>query len=490
MTHCIHIDGIRVSTDHYIDGQRVASPERFADHSPIDGRLIGEIAAGLTAHCNAAVEAAQRAFPAWAALGPVRRGEILQRFADELKRRGDDLARVESEDNGMLLARLKGHQIDRCAHNLAFFAQQALRLQDHRIEGRNARHHLRYDPAGVCVLITPWNSPMMLTTWKLGPALAAGNTVVVKPPEWAPLTCSLLADIAAAAGIPPGVLNVVQGLGPTTGAALVADPRVARVSFTGSVPTAKAIAAATGRNLVPASFELGGKSALIVLEDADLELAAATAALQYRNAGQVCLAGTRLLVHASVADDFLALMRQEVNRLRVGDPREPSTEIGPLIHPRQHDKVRGFVDRARAGGATVLWGGQPHPQGALYYEPTLIDGVQQHDEIVQNEVFGPVLVLQRFENDAEAIALANGTRYGLAGCVFGEAAHATAVAEGLRTGMVWVNAFFLRDLEAPFGGVGDSGIGREGGHWSFDFFCDIKDVMLPQKPYSPAFAGR
>lgn len=490
MSHCIDIDGIRVSTDHFIDGQRVASPERFADHSPIDGRLIGEIASGLQEHCNAAIEAAQRAFPAWAALGPARRAELLNRFAEELKRRGDDLARVESEDNGMLLARLKGHQIERCAHNIAFFAQQALQLQNHRIEGRNAKHHLRYDPAGVCVLITPWNSPMMLTTWKLGPALAAGNTVVVKPPEWAPLTCSLLADIAAAAGIPPGVLNVVQGLGPTTGAALVADPRVARVSFTGSVPTAKAIAEATGRNLVPASFELGGKSALIVLEDADLELAAATAALQYRNAGQVCLAGTRLLVHESVADDFLALMRQAVRRLRVGDPRDPITEIGPLIHPRQHEKVSGFVERARAGGATVLWGGRPHAQGRLYYEPTLIDGVQQHDEIVQSEVFGPVLVLQRFASDAEAIGLANGTRYGLAGCVFGEAGHAMAVAEGLRTGMVWVNAFFLRDLEAPFGGMGDSGIGREGGQWSFDFFCDIKDVMLPQKPYAPAFAGR
>lgn len=490
MNAFIDIDGIQVSPDHFIEGRRVASSESFADHSPIDGRLIGHIAAGLPEHCDAALDAARRAFPAWAALGPVRRGALLKAFAEALKRRGDSLARVECEDNGMLYARLRGHQIERCAHNIAFFADRALNLQDHRIEGKNARHHLRYDPAGVCVLITPWNSPMMLTTWKLGPALAAGNTVVVKPPEWAPLTCSMLAEIAHEAGIPPGVLNVVQGLGSTTGAALVADPRVARVSFTGSVPTAKSIAAATGRHLTPTSFELGGKSPLIVLPGADLDLAAATAALQYRNAGQVCLAGTRLLVHAAITDDFVSRMKKVVDGLKVGDPREPATEIGPLIHPRQFDKVSGYVDRARARGARILWGGKAHPQGSLYYTPTLVDGVTQDDEIVQEEIFGPVLTLQRFTSDDEVVRLANGTRYGLAATVFGAQDHATTVGEQLRAGMVWINAFFLRDLEAPFGGIGDSGIGREGGTWSFDFFCDIKDVMQPQKPYAPVFAGR
>jgi len=490
MTASINIDGVQVSPDHYIAGARVASDERFADHSPIDGRLIGNVAAGLPEHCEAAVEAALAAFPAWAALGPVKRCAVLLRFAEEIKRWGEQLARVESEDNGMLYARLKGHQVERCAYNIAFFAQQAVKLQDHCIEGKNAKHHIAYDPAGVCVLITPWNSPMMLTTWKLGPALAAGNVVIVKPPEWAPLTCSLLADIAHAAGVPAGVLNIVQGIGATTGARLVADPRIARVSFTGSVSTAKSIVCAAGGNLTPVSFELGGKSALIVLEDADLDLAAATAALQYRNAGQVCLAGTRILVHARVRDAFLARLRGQAGRLRVGDPRAPSTEIGPLIHARQYEKVVGFVDRARARGAQVYWGGRPHPQGALYYEPTLIGGVEQEDEIVQHEVFGPVLVFQPFETDAQAVQMANGTRYGLAGVVFGAEVHALEVARQLKTGMVWVNAFFLRDLEAPFGGVRDSGIGREGGRWSFDFFCDIKDVMLPQKPYAPVFAER
>lgn len=490
MSQAIDIDGILVSPDHFIDGRRVSSSQTFPDHCPIDGRLIGAIAAGLPEHCDAAIDAARRAFPAWAAMGPEGRGVLLKAFAEGIRRWGDRLARVECEDNGMLLTRLRGHQVDRCAQNIAFFADKALSLQDQRIEGKNARHQLRFDPAGVCVLITPWNSPMMLTTWKLGPALAAGNTVVIKPPEWAPLTCSMLADIATEAGIPPGVINVVQGLGPSTGAALVADPRVARVSFTGSVPTAKIIGAATARNLTPTSFELGGKSPLIVLDDADLDQAAATAALQYRNAGQVCLAGTRLLVHEAVADDFLARMQAIVQGLKVGDSRDAGTEIGPLIHARQFEKVAGFVERAQAQGAHLRWGGKPHARGGLYYEPTLVDRVGQNDEIVQHEVFGPVLTLQRFATDDDAVALANGTRYGLAATVFGSDSRALSLGQRLRAGMVWVNAFFLRDLEAPFGGVGDSGMGREGGHWSFDFFCDIKDVMLSQKPYAPVFAGR
>lgn len=490
MNQFVEIDGIRVPTGHYINGARVDSLSTFDDFCPIDGHLIGKVSAGLPEHCDAAIAAAQAAFPAWAALGPHKRRELLHRFADEIKAWGNKLARVESEDNGMLLARLKGHQVERCALNLRFFADMALEMTEHRIEGKNARHHVNYAPSGVSVLITPWNSPMMLTTWKLGPALAAGNTVVVKPPEWAPLTCSMLADIAAAAGMPKGVINIVQGIGAQTGAQLVADPRVARVSFTGSVPTAKSIAQSTGKNLTPASFELGGKSALVVLDDADLDLAAATAALQYRNAGQVCLAGTRLIVSRAIADDFLARMGKVVQQLRVGDPREPTTEIGPIIHPRQFDKVAGFVDRAKARGAKVYWGGDRHPAGNLFYQPTLLGGLAEDDEIVQNEIFGPVLAVQTFDEDAEAVRLANSTRFGLAGLVFGSESRALAVAGQLRAGMVWVNAFFLRDLEAPFGGIGDSGIGREGGQWSFDFFCDIMDVMLPQKPYAPAFAGR
>jgi 5-carboxymethyl-2-hydroxymuconic-semialdehyde dehydrogenase len=282
----------------------------------------------------------------------------------------------------------------------------------------------------------------------------------------------------------------VQGTGANTGARLVGDPRIARISFTGSVGTARWIAQTAGANLVPCSLELGGKSPFIVLDDADIDNAAATAALMYRNAGQVCLAGTRLLVHASIAEPFIAAMRGYVEKLKIGDPRNEATEIGPIIHPRQVERVKGFVDRALSGGARLLWGGGLHPYGQQYFQPTLLTNVGQNDEIVQNEVFGPVLTLQTFASDDEAVELANGTDYGLGGVCYGEVAHATAVAERVRTGFIWVNSFGIRDLAAPFGGIKRSGIGREGGDWSFDFFCDVKDIVVPKKPFHASFSHR
>jgi 5-carboxymethyl-2-hydroxymuconic-semialdehyde dehydrogenase len=380
--------------------------------------------------------------------------------------------------------------VPRAVQNITWFADHALTLQTRRIETEQALHHVRYDPAGVVAIITPWNSPLMLATWKLGPALAAGNTVVVKPPEWAPLSASLLADAAHAAGLPPGVFNLVQGSGAGTGACLVADPRLARISFTGSVPTARKIGQAAAANLVPCSFELGGKSPFIVLEDADLDNAAATAALMYRNAGQVCLAGTRLLVHRKVIGEFTTRMRACVEKLNIGDPREEGTEIGPVIHPRQVERVAGFVERAVAAGAEVLWGGAPHSFGAQYYQPTLLANVKQDSEIVQNEVFGPVLTLQAFDSDDEAVQFANDVDYGLGGVCYGETVHATALAMRVHTGFIWVNSFGIRDLAAPFGGCKRSGIGREGGDWSFEFFADIKDVIVPAKPFRASFSHR
>ncbi|XAH22654.1 aldehyde dehydrogenase family protein [Xylophilus sp. GW821-FHT01B05] len=486
----LDVAGIAVSPLHYIDGQRVPSTETFELRSPIDQRLLGHVAEGLPAHVDAAIEAAQRAFPAWSALTAAERQPLLHRFAQEIQQRAEALCLVESNDAGVLLSRMRHGVAARAVLNIAFFADHALALEHRRIETEQATHRIRHDPAGVAAIITPWNAPLMLTTWKLGPALAAGNTVIVKPPEWAPLTCSLLADAAHAAGLPPGVFNVVQGTGARTGARLVADPRLARISFTGSVPTAKAIAQAAGANLVPCSFELGGKSPFIVLEDADLDNAAATGALMYRNAGQVCLAGTRLLVHEKVAARFTELLHGYVQRLTVGDPREESTEVGPIIHPRQLDRVDGFVQRAVAAGAKLLWGGQQHGFGAQYYMPTLLTQVAQGSEIVQNEVFGPVLTLQTFASDDEAIALANDVDYGLGGICYGETTHATAVAERVQTGFIWVNSFGIRDLAAPFGGCKRSGIGREGGDWSFEFFCDVKDVVVPKKPFRASFHQR
>jgi 5-carboxymethyl-2-hydroxymuconic-semialdehyde dehydrogenase len=486
----LDVAGIPVSPDHYIDGRRVGSAETFALFSPIDQRPLGDISLGSAEHVEAAIQAAQKAFPAWAALSAAERKPYLDRFAAEIGRRADALCRLESTDAGVLLSRMRLGVVPRAMLNITWFAEHALRLQDQPIETEQARHIVRHDPAGVTVIITPWNAPLMLSTWKLGPALASGNTCILKPPEWAPLTCSLLADAAHDAGLPPGVFNVVQGTGADTGARLVSDPRIARISFTGSVPTAKWIAQAAGANLVPCSLELGGKSPFIVLEDADLDNAAATGALMYRNAGQVCLAGTRLLVHEKVADVFVAALRGYVEKLNIGDPREEATEVGPIIHPRQVERIAAFVERAVAAGATALFGGERHPFGAQYYKPTLLANVHQHDEIVQSEVFGPVLTLQTFSSDDEAILLANGTDYGLGGVCYGETAHATAVAERVRTGFIWVNSFGIRDLAAPFGGIKRSGIGREGGHWSFEFFCDIKDVVVPKKPFRASFSQR
>jgi len=486
----LEVAGVQVSPDHYIDGRRVGSAQTFELFSPIDQAVLGRIAEGTAEHVDAAIRAAERAFPAWSALSAAERKPLLERFADEIGKRADAFCLLESNDAGVLLSRMRHGVVPRAMLNIRWFAEHALTLQDRPLDTEQAHHIVRHDPAGVAAIITPWNSPLLLSTWKLGPALAAGNTCVLKPPEWAPLTCSLLADAAQAAGLPPGVFNVVQGSGANTGARLVGDPRLARISFTGSVPTAKWIAQAAGANLVPCSLELGGKSPFIVLDDADLDNAAATGALMYRNAGQVCLAGTRFLVHEKVAPRFVETLRSYVEKLKIGDPRDDATEVGPVIHPRQVERVLGFVDRAVAGGARLLWGGKKHPFGAQYIEPTMVTDVGQQDEIVQNEVFGPVLTLQTFASDEEAIALANGTDYGLGGVCYGEAAHATAMAERVRTGFIWVNSFGIRDLAAPFGGIKRSGVGREGGDWSFEFFCDVKDVVVPKKPFRASFSHR
>ena len=486
----LDVAGIAVSPDHYIDGRRGGSAQSFELFCPIDQRVLGRMAEAGPEQVDAAISAAQKAFPAWSALSAAERKPCLDRFAQEIGKRADAFCLLESNDAGVLLSRMRHGVVPRAMLNITWFAQHALTLQDRPIDTEQAHHIVRHDPAGVVVIITPWNAPLMLSTWKLGPALAAGNTCILKPPEWAPLTCSLLADAAHAAGLPPGVFNVVQGTGTNTGAKLVSDPRIARVSFTGSVPTAKWIAQAAGANLVPCSLELGGKSPFIVLEDADLDNAAATGALMYRNAGQVCLAGTRFLVHEKVAERFIAAMRGYVEKLAVGDPREESTELGPVIHPRQVERVMGFIERALAGGAKLLWGGAKHPFGAQYIQPTMLTNLKQDDEIVQQEVFGPVLTLQTFTSDDEAVAMANGTDYGLGGVCYGDTGHATEVAQRVRTGFIWVNSFGIRDLAAPFGGMKRSGVGREGGDWSFEFFCDIKDVVVPKKPFRASFSHR
>jgi aminomuconate-semialdehyde/2-hydroxymuconate-6-semialdehyde dehydrogenase len=473
------VAGVDVDTRHWIGGERVGSADTFTDISPIDETAIADVARGGPAEVDAAVRAAAAAFPGWSATPAEQRAAILHAIADGIDKRVEELAQVETADNGSLLRSHRRSVMPRVAHNFRFFADWLGHLDGEQPDVREHRQRVSWCPSGVTAVITPWNAPLMLATWRIAPALAVGNTVVAKPPELAPLTASLLADIAAEAGLPAGVFNVVHGIGAEAGAALVAHPDVARVAFTGSVGTGRSVAAAAGAQLTPVSLELGGKSALLVFADTDMDLAVANAVEQYDNAGQVCLAGTRLLVEQSVAAEFTQRLLDRVAALVQGDPRDEATGVGPIISRAQVDRIDGYVARSLRDGASLLAGGgvNRHLRG-LYYLPTLLTHAPPGSEILTEEVFGPVLTIQTFEGEDEAVGLANGTRYGLAAMVFtGDRDRAERVAARLVAGTVWVNCFFVRDLRAPFGGARQSGIGREGGTWSFDFYGDVKNTV-------------
>jgi 5-carboxymethyl-2-hydroxymuconic-semialdehyde dehydrogenase len=475
------VEGVRVDLRHWIGGQRVSSPGTFADISPIDETEIAQVHAGRAEEVDRAVAAARAAFPGWAALSVAERAEILRRVADGVEARVEDLSRVETRDNGSLIRSHRRGVMPRVAMNFRFFADYAEKELGHPdLEVRGHRERVTYDPAGVVAIITPWNAPLMLATWRIGPALAAGNTVVLKPPEWAPLTASLLADIMHEAGLPPGVFNVVQGTGAQAGAPLTAHPDINRLSFTGSVPTAGVIATAAAPNIVPLSFELGGKSPLLVFEDADLDLAVSLTVEQFDNAGQVCLGAFRVLVHESIAETFTDRVLEKARTVVQGDPRDEATDISALVSRPHFEKVRGFVERAVAEGARPILGGGPNQElGGLYFSPTILVDAEPGSEILTEEVFGPVLTIQTFADEDQAVEMANSTRFGLAATmVTGDPVRAERVSAKLNAGTVWVNCFFVRDLGAPFGGNGKSGIGREGGIWSFDFYTDVKNSVF------------
>ena len=474
------VGGFAVSPDHYIGGQRVASPATFEVRSPLDWNWkLGDVARGDAATADLAIKAATDAFPAWAALSFKERGAYLHRLGDLIDANIERLATVECLDMAMLLGSLKARVVARGALNFRNYADLASEAVERVWSSRGTMNRVIRQGAGPTVIITPWNAPFMLSTWKCAPALAVGNTVILKPAEWSPLSASVLADLIDEAGFPPGVFNIVQGIGEEVGAALTSDPRVKRISFTGSPETARHIGASAARNIVPFTAELGGKGALIVFADSDIEAAAKKAAGQFDDSGQVCLAGTRILVEESIRDEFLTHFHRFTDSHVLGDSRDPATTVSPMIHPDHVARVLGFIERARAAGDRIVRGGKLAREGGLWVEPTLIEPKSNQSEVVQSEIFGPVLTFQTFTDEDDAIRLANSTAYGLSGIVYTKSAErAERVGRAVRAGTVWVNTFLIRDLTAPFGGIGISGIGREGGDYALDFQADLKTLQI------------
>ena len=482
----IEVAGAKVDTRHYIGGARVASAETFTNTSPVDGSFLGEIARGGQAEIDLAVAAANKAFKGWAALGPVGRGELLMKLAELVEENIETLAQLETMDNGSLLRSHRRGVMPRVAMNIRFFADWAINHLGHeKFETRGHTNNISWDPSGVCALITPWNAPLMLATWKIGPALAAGDTVVLKPAEWTPLSASFFADLTKRAGIPDGVFNVVQGYGREAGAALVAHTDIARISFTGSVPTAKVIAKAAADNLTPLSFELGGKSPNLILDDLDeagfAKAVGAGVGKCFANSGQTCSALTRMLVPRNRLAAAEQIAAAAAAKFTTGDPFDAASRLGPLVSAVQRDRVRGFIQTGIDEGATLVMGGAAVPEGldiGFYVQPTIFSGVTREMTIFTEEIFGPVLSIIAYDSEEEAIEIANDTVYGLAAGVWGnDVEHAKKVARRLQAGQVEVNGGSF-NIAAPFGGYKQSGLGREGGTFGLEEFCEVKAMQL------------
>ena len=476
---------------HVIDGADAESADgaRFDSVDPWTRQPWARVALGGAADAGRAVTAARRAFDEgpWPRLGYAERGAILHRLADLIMSHLDELALCDTTDMGKPVRESAGNDVPRAAQNFRFFADHA-RLATAETLPMDSGHHAytRFEPAGVVAAIAPWNFPLMLETWKVAPALAWGNTVVLKPAEDTPASATMLARLALEAGFPPGVLNVVQGYGPdSAGAALTADPRVDRITFTGESGTGRVISAAAAANLTPVSLELGGKGANLVFADADLATAVDWSIRAiFTNAGQVCLAGSRLYVQRPVYDEFTDRFRAAAEALMIGDPKDRGTQLGPLASAEHYRKVRGYVEAIEAQGGKIVTGGLGD---GWVVRPTVVVDAPADAPICREEIFGPVAVVSPFDTEAEGVAAANDTRYGLNAMVFTDnLSRAHRVSAALRAGTIWANCFFIRDLRAPFGGVGDSGVGREGGTFSREFFTEPKAVVMAITPRESA----
>jgi 5-carboxymethyl-2-hydroxymuconic-semialdehyde dehydrogenase len=475
---------------HFIGGAWVdsANGETFETLNPAINEPIARVAAGGKAEVERAVAAARRAFDdgPWRTMPVRERAKALLRIADLIDKHTDDISALETLDTGLALAQTRRTQVPRAADNFRFFAEMATRMHDGHtfpVDTQYLNYTVRR-PVGVAGLITPWNTPFMLETWKLAPCLAAGNTCVMKPSKWSPLSAHKLAEVAQEADLPPGVFNLVQGSGTDAGTPLVEHPDVQLISFTGSTETGREIVGRGAATLKRFSMELGGKSPTIVFADADLDRALDAAIFGvFSLNGERCTAGSRLLLEDAIYDDFVARLIERVGRIKVGDPQDLATEVGPLIHADHLAKVLGYLDVARDEGATIAAGGARPDDPALargnYVRPTVLLDVRNDMRVAQEEIFGPVLAVLRFRDEAEALRIANGVAYGLAAYLWTrDVARAHRLAPEIESGMVWVNSQNVRHLPTPFGGMKASGLGREGGEYSFEFYCDTKNVCI------------
>ncbi|HEU0201700.1 MAG TPA: 2-hydroxymuconic semialdehyde dehydrogenase [Burkholderiaceae bacterium] len=476
----------------FINGEFVATRKTFQNRSPVDNRVIGQVHEAGAAEVNAAVRAARQALDGeWGRMTVARRVELLRAVADEINRRFDDFLAAEVADTGKPLSLASHVDIPRGAANFKVFADIVKNVPNETFEtatpdGGTALNYAIRSPLGVVAVVCPWNLPLLLMTWKVGPALACGNTVVVKPSEETPATATLLGEVMNQVGIPPGVYNVVHGFGPNSaGEFLTRHPDVDGITFTGETRTGEAIMAAAAKGVRPVSFELGGKNAAIVFADADFDKAVAgIARAAFENSGQVCLGTERVYVERPIFERFVAALKAKTESLKIGAPDAPGVGMGPLISAEHRDKVLSYYAKAKAEGATVVTGGGvPKMQGALaeghWVEPTIWTGLPESAAVVREEIFGPCCHIAPFDTEEQAIALANATDYGLATTVWTEnLSRAHRVARRIEVGICWINSWFLRDLRTAFGGAKASGIGREGGVHSLEFYTELRNVCI------------
>ncbi len=471
---------------HYINGQfRPGHAGRsFETLNPATNRPLTTVAEGLAEDIDDAVYAARAAFDngPWPRMSTAERAHFLMRIADTIEAHANEIALLEVQDVGMPVTQARS-QAARTAENFRFYARVIQNLAGEAYQvGQAFLNYTVRKPVGVAGLIMPWNTPLMLSSWRIAPALAAGNTVVLKPAEWSPLSANLLAHLIDEIGLPPGVFNVVHGFGETCGAPLVEHPGVNLLSFTGETTTGKTIMSHAAATLKRCSVELGGKSPVVIFADADFERALDAAVFGiFSLNGERCTAGSRLLIEAAIYDRFIEAMAQRTAHIRVGEPANPQTELGPLIHPDHWGRVHNYIEAGQHEGARLVVGGE-RPQDLQegnYLQATLFADVAPEMRIFQEEIFGPVVIATPFQDEREAIQLANNVRYGLAAYVWTrDIGRAHRVGQSIDSGMVWLNSQNVRDLRAPFGGVKESGVGREGGHYAFDFYCEWQTLHV------------